>query len=963
MVERMTVSSPDSEPSPPPPRSSVWLLGFCFFLSGATALVYEVVWLRMLGLVFGHTVHAITTVLAAFMAGLALGGILLGRRVALMPNLIRTYGWLEIGIGLSCAAVPGLLALAAPLYLSLHGLLEGVPAAFGLLQFLMLFLILLVPTTLMGGTLPVLSQALARRGSSPGRTIGALYAANTFGAVLGVALAGYALLPALGNRLTIAVGVAANLAVGIVALLYGARARDTTAEPVGDPVPDPAKVEIVDNEPPAPRWAIRTTIAALGISGAVSMLYEVAWSRALALAIGSSTYAFTAMLIAFLLGIAGGSAAYSWLRGNRRVTLAEFALIQGLIGITATLSLLMLGQVSGLFLLGFSWSDAPRFVEAVQVGVSVTAMLLPTLLIGATFPCAIAVVAPDPARTGREVGTVYAVNTVGAIVGTVIAGFVLIPILGAHAAAKVGIVVNLLLAAGLLAAAPGRARAARWGACAAAILLAVGAGALPPWDARVMTSGAAIYAKSYLRVAPQGSLMAAARLPGTQQVVYYRDGASATVSVHREGSNVFLRINGKTEASTADDMPTQMMLGHLPLLVHPAPEEVAVIGLGSAVTVTAVARYPVTRVDVVEIEPAVVEATRFFADVNEGVLSDPRVRTVLADGRTFLLTAPRRFDVIISEPSNPWIGGVASLFSQEFFLLARERLRPGGLMLQWLQAYGLSPDDFRMVVRTFRAAFPATTVWTMRRGDFLLLGAAEPVAVDLRRLKGLDRLSPGMTRDQERLGIGQWAGVLGFYLLSEQDTERLAGTGPLNTDDRLALEFSAPRALHLDTGAGNLRLVQSYGSGGLPGMTPESRPELETAETRYWIGKGAQQRQAAADALSHFRRALELDPGHTPSLIEASAIHLARGDGEEALRLARIAVEREPQNVIALVLAGLASARANAPAQGLEFLQRAAAIAPQNTRIRQLLTRVQLAELRGSPLPVTGDPLAELRGR
>lgn len=943
----------------------MWLLGFCFFLSGATALVYEVVWLRMLGLVFGHTVHAITTVLAAFMAGLALGGILLGRRVALMPNLVRTYGWLEIGIGISCAAVPALLWIAAPLYLWLHRLLEGVPAAFGLLQFLILFLILLVPTTLMGGTLPVLSQALARRGTSPGRTIGTLYAANTFGAVLGVAVAGYALLPALGNRLTIAVGVAANLAVGIVALLYAARPRETPAAPLGDPDASPSdfEAEAIEYEPPAPRWAVRATIAALGVSGAVSMLYEVAWSRALALAIGSSTYAFTAMLVAFLLGIAGGSAAYSWLRGNRRVSVTEFALLQGLIGLAATLSLIMLGQVSGLFLLGFSWSDAPRFVEAVQVGVSVAAMLLPTLLIGATFPCAVAVVAPDPTRTGREVGTVYAVNTVGAIAGTVVAGFVLIPTLGAHTATKVGIVVNMLLAAGLVVAAPGRAGAARWGAGAAAMLLAIGAWALPPWDARVMTSGVAIYAKSYLRAATQGSPMAAARLPGSQQVIYYRDGASATVSVHREGSNLFLRINGKTEASTGEDMPTQLMVGHLPLLVHPAPKEVAVIGMGSGVTVTAVARYPVARVDVVEIEPAVIEATRFFAEVNEGGLSDARVRTVVADGRTFLLTAPPRFDVIISEPSNPWIGGVASLFSREFFFLARERLRPGGLMLQWLQAYGLSPDDFRMVVRTFRAAFPATTVWTMGRGDFLLLGAAEPVALDLRRLKEFDRASPGMTRDQERLGVGRWAGVVGFYLLSEAETERLAGSGPLNTDDRLALEFSAPRALHLDTGAGNLRMVQSYGSGGLPAMTPESRPELDTAETRYWIGKGAQQRQAVPEALAHFRRALELDPGHTPSLIEASAIHLARGDGEEALRLARVAVAREPQNVTPLVLAGLASARVNAPAQGLEFLQRAAALDPQNTRIRQILTRAQLAELRGSPLPVTGDPLAELRGR
>jgi spermidine synthase len=960
----MTVSPPGSERNPR--RSALWVLGSCFFLSGATGLVYEVVWLRLLGLVFGHTVHAITTVLAAFMAGLALGGVVLGRRVERMSNLIRTYGWLEIGIAISCAAISGLLSASAPLYLWLHGLLGLSPIAFGVLQFATVFLLLLVPTTLMGGTLPVLSQALARQGSAPGRTIGALYAANTFGAVLGVAVAGYALLPALGNRLTVAAGVVANLVVGILALLYGARARSKADGLVGRPAPelgtgiDPG---IVGHGSHSPGWMTRATIVALGISGAVSMIYEVAWTRALALAIGSSTYAFTAMLVAFLVGIAGGSAVYSWLYGNRRATAAEFAVIQGAIGITATLSLLALGRVSGLFLFGFSWSDAPRFLEAVQVAVSVSVMLLPTLLIGATFPCAVAVVAPDPARTGREVGTVYAVNTVGAIVGTVIAGFVLIPALGAHAATKVGIIVNLLLAAGLLAASRRPAPAARLGVCAAAIILALGVWALPPWDARVMTSGAAIYARSYLGVPSEGGWMAPPRLPGSQQIVYYRDGVSSTVSVHREGNNVFLRINGKTDASTTDDMPTQLMLGHLALLVHPAPREIAVIGLGAGVTAAAVARHPVTRVDVVEIEPAVVEASRFFSQVNDGVLGDPRVHTVLADGRNFLLTAARRFDVIISEPSNPWIGGVASLFSREFFLLARDRLRPGGLMLQWLQAYGLTPGDFRMVVRTFRSAFPATTVWSMGRGDFLLLGAAEPVAVDLRRIKGFDRVSPGAARDLARLGFQDWAGVLGFYVLSEEDAERFAGTGPLNTDDRLALEFSAPRALYLDTGVSNLRLAQRYRSGGLPRMTPESRPELETAQTRYWIGKGAQRRQGAADALLHFRRALELDPGHTPSLIEASAIHLGRGDGQEALRLARIAAKREPGNVAPLVLAGLASSRMNAPTQALEFLQRAATLDPQNRRIRQLLTRAQLAELGGGGSLLTGDPLAELLGR
>ena len=258
-----------------------------------------------------------------------------------------------------------------------------------------------------------------------------------------------------------------------------------------------------------------------------------------------------------------------------------------------------------------------------------------------------------------------------------------------------------------------------------------------------MTSGAAVYPRSYLRVRSEGLWLAPPCCPGAKRSSTTGMGSAARCRCTARGTTSSSASMARPMRRPASDMPTQLMLGHLPLLVHPAPSEVAVIGLGAGVTAAAVARHPVTRLDVVEIEPAVVEASRFFTKVNDGVLGDPRVRTVLADGRNFLLTSSRRFDVIISEPSNPWIGGVASLFSREFFLLARERLRPGGLMLQWLQAYGLTPDDFRMVVRTFRSAFPATTVWNIGGGDFLLLGAAEPVVVDLRRIKGFDRLSPG----------------------------------------------------------------------------------------------------------------------------------------------------------------------------------------------------------------------------
>src|SRR3989454_4317424 len=282
------------------PRSPFGVLLLCFFLSGATAVVYEVVWLRMLGLVLGHTVYAITTVLAAFMAGLGLGSVLFGRRAARFPDPIRAYGVIEIGIGISCALVPVLIWRASLVYLGLYRALSPSYAAFGFIQFLRVFVLLLVPTTLMGGTLPVLSQALVRREDEMGRTVGVLYAMNTFGAVVGVIVAGYGLLPTVGNRRTLWIAAAANVAVGLVAIACSRSLQAPEPGAAGRPARSPASPAAVPSEARDPgSWLIA---AALGISGAVSMIYEVAWTRALALVIGGSTYAFTAMLVAFLLG-------------------------------------------------------------------------------------------------------------------------------------------------------------------------------------------------------------------------------------------------------------------------------------------------------------------------------------------------------------------------------------------------------------------------------------------------------------------------------------------------------------------------------------------------------------------------------------------------------------------------------------------------------------------------------------
>jgi len=594
--------------------------------------------------------------------------------------------------------------------------------------------------------------------------------------------------------------------------------------------------------------------------------------------------------------------------------------------------LLVFERMPELFLVALRWSGSPAFV---QVAISATSLLPPTLLIGATFPCAVAVATRGVPRVGTDVGQVYAVNTLGAIVGTILAGFVLIPAIGVHGSIKLGIVCNLLLSAALFATPPRTSLVWPWGSVGAAVV----GGAIffvPSWDQSVMASGPGVYANRYLQRAETASLTDILRTQG--EVLFYRDGINGTVSVHREGQYLSLRVNGKTDASSRSDI-TQLMSGHLPLLAHRDPRAVLVIGLGSGITAGAVARHAIERLDVVEIEPAVVEASRFFAWEHGDVLKDSKVHAVIADGRNFLLTTSNRYDVIISEPSNPWIGGLASLFSVEFFQLARQRLNPGGIMVQWVQGYKLLPDDLRMVIKTFRSVFPATTVWNATRGDLLLLGRVESTPLNLTLF---ETRFPRIRADLLGIGVQAWPGILGFFMLGEEDTRRLSETAGLNTDDRLPLEFSAPRALYLDTTdttIRNLQLVQSFRTAELPELTADSRSFLQQPGVRYWIGATYLKQQMPEDALAQFQKALQLDPEDTRSLLGAGHASLNLRRPAEALGLAKRVIAHEPINADAYFLAGLASRALDATTEAAAFFERAAALQPQNVAFRRELNR------------------------
>ncbi len=898
----------------------------CFLCSGAVSLVYEVLWIRMLGLVFGHTVFAVTTVLASFMGGLGLGSFLFGKVADRSKHLPALYGLLEIGIGVYCLALPALLGWAARLYLAISQAHALSYVTFSAVQFFLMALLLVPPTCLMGATLPVLARFFVREDISLGRQIGFLYSINTLGAVLGALLAGYWLVPVLGIRTTLQLAVVMNLGMGSLLLVFDHHLSRLAKTPAIAPRPEtPGHVA----EKPLPALSRDVWIAAAGfaLSGVASMIYEVTWTRALTLIIGSSTYAFTAMLVAFLCGIAGGSWVFAALAGRRAASAATFGAVQLGIGICALALLPVFGQMPVWFLRVFQFSQAPWFIQLIQFGASFTVMLLPTLLIGATFPCAVRVVSRGLDRVGFDTGWIYALNTVGAILGTTLAGFVGIPLLGIQRTMRFGVWLNLAVGfAALLLAETGSGRLLRKLAIGAAVAGAAACAALPLWDPTLMSSGVAIYGQQYLALLRAGEFRDAAWRP---QVVYYRDGIGATISVHRDGAITSLRVNGKTDAGNSGDMHTQLFLGHIPMLLHPNPKRVLIIGLGSGTTAGAVAQYPVDRIDIIEIEPAVAEAARLFDAENRRVLLDPRVRIIPADGRNFLLSASTRYDVIISEPSNPWIRGLATLFTREFFALAKSRLAPDGIMVQWLQSYGIAPEDLRMVVRTFRTAFPQSSLWTSSAGDNMLVGPSGPLPISLGRIEDRFQVLPPLREDFARVGLHSPVGFLADHLLGPGDLARYGGEGPLNTDDTLALEFSAPQSLYKERNAAlNYRILQSYRSADLPPLSPEDRARVDTAAGHEAMGRAFLGKGLPVEAEAEFARAVRLDPQSVPSRLELAQLLIQRNLSLRATDLLAQVLKEDSRNARAHALLGMAYQQQEMPEQALGSFEQAVALAP-----------------------------------
>jgi spermidine synthase len=732
-----------------------WTPYLVFFLSGLASLADEVVWFKYLTLTFGATTSAAATLVAVFMGGLALGSALAAPMAARLKNPARVYALLETGIAVFALATPSLFRAVDHGYILAYPHVAGSSPGLLAVRFALAAAALLAPTMLMGASLPVLARA-AESGDAPGRPSTALYAVNTAGAVLGVALAGFVLIPAVGFWATLVASACTSLAAAVLAMVL--------------PAPAPAAV------PEAP-VAAALPLLWMGVAflaGAAAMADEVLWTRILVLYIGSSVYAFSLMLAVYLTGLVAGSSAAAAIHprdarqalSTTQTTLAFVLLAQ--VAAFALYSRILVVTASKIFHAA-SWAG----LFAAEAATTALFLLPPTILMGLTFGLLVRAASPSSEAAPRSLGAIYSSNTVGGILGSLAAGFVAIPLLGSQrgllATGLVGLAVALMITP--------RSRIA-WGAPAVFLLLTV-----PLKHDNVILSA--------------GILSDVSR----QDLIHYKEDTTATVAVKRYEQpqpSLSLELNGVNVAGTSPDLVTiQKLQAHLPLAFCKSPKRVLHIGFGSGGTAYSVSLHPVSEIRVVEISPEVLEASgRYFTGVNHGVLSDARVRLTINDGRNYILAAPEQFDAILSDSIHPRYAGNGSLYTEEYFRLCAKRLAPGGVISMWLPMYSVRPDNFRAIVRAFQDVFPNVSVWYPHsvENPFTIVLATPNRTVRWDDLRASLSAGP-IAADLARIGEEDPAELLSNLLLAPGDVEHwVAETSP-HTDDLPVVEYESGRTI------------------------------------------------------------------------------------------------------------------------------------------------------------------------
>jgi spermidine synthase len=705
------------------------------------------------------------------MAGLGLGSWLVARRIDRSPNPLRVYALLETGIGVYALLVPAIFRGLEPLYVAAAGPLEGHFLLFNLARASIAFAVLLVPTTMMGGTVPAMARHLVAHRATVGWDVGLLYAMNTVGAVLGCLVAGFVALPAIGISRTVLLTAATNVTIGVGLLVSGA---GTIAATSG--------ARVAPDDASSTRGHVRLAALVFAASGFSALAYEVVWTRVLVAQVHNTTYAFTMMLAVFLAGLAVGDALLLRAYDRVRRPLRWLGAVEMLIGLSVLVAAVAYGLLKYLdFKLLTSW-NAAVVLMAVRAGV----VLLPgALLFGMTFPLVARVAVPGMGTLGRDLGGVYAANTLGGIAGSLAAGFLLVPFLGQRGTLLALAAVNVGLGALCwLVDSEGRRRLVPLAAATA--LVVIGPVALP------------------------SRLFFEALESPPYHLIYYYEGITDTTGVWEsevDGNRVITYGDLRGTAGTGTDRLNRME-GHLAHLLHPDPKRSLQIGFGVGNTLAAAALHPeVERLDCVELSPHVRQTASYFW-TNDGVLDDPKVHLIVDDGRNYLLRTRERYDVITLEPPDIFTAGVVNLYTEDFYRQAAAALTDDGLLVQWIPIGEMPEREMRMLTRAFLDVFPETTIWgELPRGPvpILLVGTKHPLTIDVAALARRMHADP-VRADLVRLGFPEPAQLFDHFIAGRDGTVRWVADAPSVTDDHTVVDFSTPKQLYSGFGFGSHRL-------------------------------------------------------------------------------------------------------------------------------------------------------------
>jgi len=734
-----------------------------FLFSGASALVYQVLWTRLLALVFGVTIHAASTVLAAFMTGLAVGSAAAGRWSDVVKRPLVAFAAAEVLVAAAALATPLALDIVESLYIGLHGVAGGWPLTITVVRFVLSFAVLIVPSTLMGATLPLVVKSAVAHRTILGRQVSLLYAANTTGAVIGTIVAGTWMIPQLGTTWAFRIGALVNLAVSLGALLL-----DRVAS-IRDDIANETPAEAVQSLEPLASGGRRLVLIAFAISGFVSFALEIVWFRMLVVLFRPTTYAFTVMLATVLAGIAIGSWLSTPFTRRGRPALLTLAVLEILVAVSAAASMIVIGNAQATFTAAAPFFGTGRLSYFGPMAItSVTAILPPALFLGMAFPVGIALwTAGATDRTGEQVGRIYAVNVAGAVAGSIITGFALLPMIGSRgtllmvSGCALGMGIVLLLAAA-------KRRSAGLAASAAAI---------------------AVFATIANKAADPVTALLKSRYPRESSVWRKEDG-HATVTILRRDSAFAQTVHGIyiNGAHQASDAPTMVgyhrLIGTLPMAVHPQPTRALVIGVGGGATAGAVAAFgDDVAVDVVELSAAVADAARRFVGINQGLFSRPNAHVRIDDGRNYMMLTNERYDVVTADVILPQHAGAGNLYSVEYYRLMRRVLNNRGIALQWIG----SPTDteYKLIMRTFTSVFPHTTLWY---GGSLMVGSSRPLVLDEDAFaKKLER--PAARTALSDVGLGSFSELLSHYTAGPAELRAFVGEGLILSDDRPLTEY------------------------------------------------------------------------------------------------------------------------------------------------------------------------------